>query len=82
MDMNAMAINCTMERSTADEATETFTLVEVDRLSEDGVETEMIWAIDHNMLPGMNSFEDEGVEWDALRRPFLDSRVFVIGRPN
>lgn len=77
-----MAINCTMKRNAADEATEAFTLIEIDRLSEDGLETEMIWAIDHNMLPGMNSFEDEGVEWDALERPLLESRVFVIGRPS
>ncbi len=80
--MNALAINCTMETRAGAGESETVSLMAIEELSRDGLETEMIWAIDRNMLPGMNSFEDEGVEWDALRQPILDCRVFVIGRPN
>lgn len=80
--MSAIAINCTMETRTETGEVESVSLLAIEELSRDGVETEMVWAIDHNMLPGMNSFEDEGVEWAALRQPMLESRVFVIGRPS
>jgi len=79
--MNQIAINCTMDVAVPQAVDGTFSLVELDRLSDGGLETEMVWAIDHNMLPGMNSFDDEGVEWEALLMPMLHSRVFIIGRP-
>lgn len=79
--MNSLALSCTLERHLEVLETETFALIELDELSSDGVETEMIWAIDRNMLPGTHSFEDEGVEWQELGKPLLQSRVFVIGRP-
>lgn len=80
--MSAIAINCRMERETASGESEIVSLIAIEELSRDGVEAEMVWAIDRNMLPGMNSFEDDGVEWPALRQPMLESRVFVIGRPS
>ncbi|MCO5315589.1 MAG: hypothetical protein M9938_05455 [Solirubrobacterales bacterium] len=79
--MNAVTVSCTLATETTVLETEDFTLIELDRLSSDGIETEMVWAVDHNMLPGIHSFEDEGVQWSALQDPLLESRAFVIGSP-
>src|SRR5689334_4454787 len=87
-DLKALFINCTLKPSPEKSNSEALAQVLVDALSEEGVETEMIRAVDHDIKPGVESDMGEGDEWPPIREKVLESQILVfvtptwLGRPS
>lgn len=79
--MKALAISCTLKASPETSNTEALASVVMDELAANGVETEMIRAVDRNILPGVTSDEGEGDDWPAIHEKLLDADILVIATP-
>ena len=79
--MKALAINCTLKSAREDSNTEALARVVLDELEAQGVETEMIRAVDHEILPGVTSDEGEGDGWPQIHDRLLESQILIIASP-
>lgn len=79
--MRAIALNCTLKASPAESNTEKLAQVVLDALAREGVETEMVRLVDHDILPGVSSDEGEGDAWPALRERILAARILIVATP-
>lgn len=79
--MKALAISCTLKASPETSNTEALASVVMDELAANRVETEMIRAVDRNILPGVTSDEGEGDDWPAIHEKLLDADILVIATP-
>ena len=79
--MKATIINCTLKPSPEDSNTEALARVVIDALVSDGVECELIRAVDHEIRPGVESDMGEGDEWPAIHQKLLGSEILVIATP-
>jgi multimeric flavodoxin WrbA len=82
-NLKALAFNCSLKRATASEKSSTEALLQqfLGALGEQGVATETIRAVDHNLKPGVTSDEGEGDDWPPLRRKVMAADIIVIGTP-
>ncbi len=84
MPLTAIALNCSLKRSSADETSSTDRLLGevLAALGEHDVDSQgIIRVVDHNILPGVTSDEGEGDAWPALRERILSADVLVFGTP-
>lgn len=79
--MRALALNCTLKRSPARSNTDVLVKIVLGALEREGVETELIRAVDREILPGVSSDEGEGDEWPGIRERILASEILVIASP-
>ncbi len=79
--MKALALNCTLKPSPAVSNTEALARVVLDTLEEQGVETEIVRVVDHDVKPGVSSDEGSGDEWPAIREKVLGAEILVIATP-
>lgn len=79
--MKGLAISCTLKASPETSNTEALASVVLDELAANDVETEMIRAVDRNILPGVTSDEGEGDDWPAIHEKLLDAGILVIVTP-
>ncbi|MDP9228883.1 MAG: flavodoxin family protein, partial [Actinomycetota bacterium] len=86
--MRALLINCTLKPSPEKSNSEALARVVAEALEKEGVETEFVRAVDHEIKPGVESDMGEGDEWPAIREKVLRSEIVVfvtptwIGRPS
>ena len=83
MALSAIAINCTLKRSSG-EASSTDKMIGllVGELKKHDVRfTETIRIADHDILPGVSSDEGEGDEWPDIRRRILECDILIFGTP-
>ena len=83
MTVTAIAINCTLKKS-SDEASSTDAMVEVlgKAFAEHNVTiSETIRIADHDVLPGVTSDEGEGDAWPAIREKILAHDILIFGGP-
>ena len=83
MALKAMAINCTLKRSSeGSSSTDKMIGLLVGELKKQGVEfTETIRIADHNVRPGVTSDEGEGDDWPDIRRRILQADILIFGTP-
>lgn len=83
MTLKAVAINCSLKRSTGEpSSTDAMINLVARELASNGVMlAETIRIADFNVLAGVSSDEGEGDDWPDLRRRILDADILVFGTP-
>jgi multimeric flavodoxin WrbA len=79
--MRAIAINCTLKPSPAQSNTDVLARIVLGGLEKEGVETELIRALDYDIKPGVESDMGDGDEWPAIRAKIVDSEILIIATP-
>jgi multimeric flavodoxin WrbA len=79
--MRALGINCTLKQSPEQSNTETLAQVVLGALAKEGVETELIWALDYDIKPGVESDMGDGDEWPGIREKILSSEILILATP-
>ncbi|MEV4233242.1 flavodoxin family protein [Streptomyces bobili] len=80
--MKALVINCTLKRSPDPSNTDALAQVVVDRLEQDGVQVEVVRAVDLDIEPGVTSEPvREGDAWPAVHAKLLDAEILVMASP-
>lgn len=83
MELNAIAINCTLKKS-GDSPSSTDAMIELlaNQFTKQGVKLkEVIRISEHNILPGVSSDEGTGDDWPDIRRRILDADILIFGTP-
>ena len=79
--MRALALNCTLTASPGVSNTEALTRIVLSRLEQDGVATQLIRVVDHEVRPGVSSDEGSGDEWPTIRAQILASEILILATP-
>jgi multimeric flavodoxin WrbA len=80
--MKAICLNCTLKRSPEESSTASLSEVVMAALRAEGVETEEIRLVDHQIEPGVVSEAvTNGDEWPTIRERILAAQILVIGTP-
>jgi multimeric flavodoxin WrbA len=79
--MRATIINCTLKPSPERSSTEALAQVVGEALEAEGVETELIRALDHELKPGVETDMGSGDEWPQIHAKLLASEIVVIATP-
>lgn len=79
--LNALAIVCTLKPSPADSSSDLMAAQLLDALAPHGVESTAVRAVDHCILPGVQTDMGEGDEWPDLRRAVLAADILVFVTP-
>lgn len=79
--MRALALNCTLTASPGVSNTEALTRIVLGSLEQDGVATQLIRVVDHDVRPGVSSDEGNGDEWPAIRAEILASEILILATP-
>jgi multimeric flavodoxin WrbA len=79
--MRALLLNCTLKPSPAESNTEALARVVMDALAEDGIETESVRVVDHDLRPGVESDMGDGDEWPSIRSKVLAAEILVLASP-
>lgn len=80
-ELTALAINCTLKPSPAASSSELMGTQLLASLAEHGVHGETIRAVDHQILPGVQTDMGEGDAWPALREKVLAADIVVFLTP-
>ncbi|MDX5506180.1 MAG: NAD(P)H-dependent oxidoreductase [Bacteroidota bacterium] len=84
-DLSAIFINCTLKRSPRLSHTEGLMKVSMDLMQKNGMEVEMIRAVDHHIATGIQpDMREEGEsedEWPEIMKKVLRANILVIGTP-
>ncbi|MGI8610834.1 MAG: flavodoxin family protein [Sphingomicrobium sp.] len=83
MPAKAIAINCSLKRSSGEpSSTDKMIGLVARELGKHGVElAETIRIADHNVLPGVTSDEGPGDDWPDIRRRILAADMLIFGTP-
>jgi multimeric flavodoxin WrbA len=79
--MKALALNCTLKASPETSNTEALAAVVLEALSDEGVETEIVRVVDHDVRPGVTSDEGDGDQWPQIRDKVLGAEILVFATP-
>jgi multimeric flavodoxin WrbA len=79
--MRAVMLNCTLKPSPEASNTEALARVVLDALAAEGVETEAIRVVDHDVKPGVESDMGGGDAWPEIRSKLLEAEILVIATP-
>ena len=81
--LSALALNCTLKASSADEPSSTDKLLSdmLAAMEPYGVQGEVVRVADHDIKPGVRSDEGPGDEWPDLRKRILAADIFILGMP-
>jgi multimeric flavodoxin WrbA len=80
--MKALVINCTLKRSPAPSNTEALAGAVVGQLEKDGVEVEVLRAVDLDIEPGVTSEAVRpGDAWPLVHDKLMDAEILVIASP-
>ncbi|MES5817485.1 flavodoxin family protein [Streptomyces sp. RG80] len=80
--MKALVINCTLKPSPQPSNTEALAGVVVEGLEKDGVDVEVVRAVDLDIAPGVTSEPlRDGDAWPAVHAKLLDAAILVVASP-
>jgi multimeric flavodoxin WrbA len=79
--VKALFINCTLKPSPETSNSEALGKVVDEALAAEGVETEWVRAVDHEIKPGVESDMGDGDEWPAIREKVVGSEILVMVTP-
>jgi len=80
-ELNALLINCTLKPSPADSSTHVLGEQVMTALAQHGAVGDRIRAVDHSILPGVQTDQGEGDEWPELRERVLAADIVVFATP-
>lgn len=84
MTLSAFALNCSLKRTSAYEASSTDQLIEelFEALADHGVERAGVARMaDAGVAPGVTSDEGDGDGWPPIRQQVLDADILILGTP-
>ncbi len=81
MDLKAVFLNCTLKASPEDSNTEALARVVAEALEADGIATEFVRVVDHDVRPGVTSDEGDGDAWPAIRQKLVEAQILVVATP-
>jgi len=81
MELKAVFLNCTLKPSPQDSNTEALARVVAEALEADGIATEFVRVVDHDVRPGVTSDEGDGDAWPAIRQKLVDAQILVMATP-
>jgi multimeric flavodoxin WrbA len=79
--MRALMLNCTLKPSPETSNTEALARVVLDALEGEGVATETVRVVDHDVRPGVESDMGDGDAWPAIRSQLLSAEILLIATP-
>lgn len=79
--LSALLINCTLKPSPAGSSTHVLGEQVLSALAEHGVTADRIRAVDHRILPGVQTDMGAGDEWPELRARVLAADIIVFATP-
>jgi multimeric flavodoxin WrbA len=80
--MRALCLNCTLKRSPEPSNTESLADVVLSALRDEGVETDEIRLVDHQIDPGVVSEAvTDGDQWPAIREQVIAADILVMATP-
>jgi len=80
--MKAICLTCTLKRSPEESSAASLSEVVMSALREQGVETDEIRLVDHQIDPGVVSEAvSEGDEWPQVRERILAAEILVVATP-
>jgi len=81
--LKALAFNCSLKSSSGGETSSTEALLSqlISQLHRNGVETEVVRAVDHDIKPGTDHDMGNGDAWPAIRAKLLAADIVVIATP-
>src|ERR1700761_1209229 len=83
MSITALAFNCSLKSTNADETSSTDALLSqlAEQLGKLTVDTEIVRAVDHNIEPGTDHDMGDGDAWPSLREKLLAADIVIIATP-
>ncbi len=79
--MRALLLNCTLNPSPEQSNTEALARMVMDSLGAQGIETDSVRVVDHDVRPGVESDMGDGDEWPAIRSKLLAAEILVFASP-
>ncbi len=79
--MKALFLSCTLRLSPERSNTEALCEVLIAQLAREGVTSELIRLVDHNVKPGVRSDEGDGDDWPAIREKILAADILIMATP-
>lgn len=80
--LKAICLNCTLKRSPEESSTASLSDVVMSALREQGVETDEVRLVDHQIDPGVVSEAvSEGDEWPQVRERIVAADILVVATP-
>ncbi|MFF6879331.1 MULTISPECIES: NAD(P)H-dependent oxidoreductase [unclassified Streptomyces] len=80
--MKALVVNCTLKKSPETSNTEALANVVVEQLRKEGVEVDVVRAVDLDIAPGVTSEPVyDGDAWPGVHERLLESEILVIASP-
>ncbi|MHC3003104.1 flavodoxin family protein [Gordonia sp. GN26] len=77
----ALAITCTLKASPASSSSDLIARHILDALAEQGVEGDVVRAVDHDIKPGVERDMGDGDEWPAILERIQAADILVITTP-
>jgi multimeric flavodoxin WrbA len=79
--MRALVLNCTLKPSPETSNTEALARVVMEALEADGIETELLRVVDHDVKPGVGADEGDGDGWPAIHDKILGAEILIMATP-
>src|SRR5688572_15194438 len=79
--MKALFLSCTLKPSPERSNTETLCEVLIEQFSREGVTSELVRLVDHDVKPGVRSDEGDGDAWPSIRQRILAADILVMATP-
>ena len=79
--MRALVLNCTLKPSPAESNTEALARVVTGALEREGVETDVVRVVDHDVKPGVSNDEGDGDAWPAILERLLAAQILIVATP-
>lgn len=79
--MRALILNCTLKPSPETSNTEALARVVIEALEADGIDTELLRVVDHEVKPGVSSDEGDGDGWPAIHDKIIAAEILIVAAP-
>jgi multimeric flavodoxin WrbA len=79
--MRALVLNATLKRSPEPSNAAALAQVLIDVFESDGIETELVRLVDHDVHPGVTSDEGDGDAWPEIRARIIAADILVVATP-
>ncbi|MBF6253295.1 flavodoxin family protein [Nocardia farcinica] len=77
----ALALVCTLKKSSAQSSSELIARQVLDRLGGHGVRGELVRVVDYDVRPGVTADEGDGDQWPQLRERIAAADILLVATP-
>jgi multimeric flavodoxin WrbA len=79
--LRALVLVCTLKKTPAESSSQLIATQLTQAFREEGVESEVIRVVDHDVKFGVTLDEGDGDAWPGIRRKLMDSDILVLATP-